>query len=77
LIRVSASSNRWRVNRIVEQVIERLSVRGSWGSLIVLQTPASDPPVEGDHLPAPEALKPGPSGVVREHGRRKKKKKKR
>jgi len=64
------------VNGIVEQVMERLSVRGSWGSLIVPQTPAADPLVEFDHLPAPEAPKPGPSGVVRGPGRRKKKKKK-
>lgn len=62
------------INRIVDEVVGRLSVRGSWGSLAPPLTPAADPPtaMEFDSLPAPKAPMPGTLGAEKEEEKKEK-----
>jgi len=61
------------INRMVGEVVGRLSVRGPWGSLVPPLNPVADPPAATgfDALPAPEAREPRTLG--RRRRRRKKK----
>lgn len=66
------------IDRIVEQVVGRLNIRGSMGSLIAPQTPVAEHLVSLDYLPALEAPIVGASdaGGPSEPTKKKKKKKK-
>jgi len=76
------------VGRIVDEVVGRLGIRGSLGSLVAPMTPVAGPPVVFDDLPAigppaafddlpvPEASMPRASDAERAPEKKKKKKKK-